>query len=228
MEWLGVDRRRLGTGMLVFGLAGMVIAGIVAVSLALGAVAARNLDDRLAADQARIAQSLTRLSTTMESLARTTDNAGTTLGTTSEALQDAELILRSTESALLALSDALDISILGNQPFLSASQRMAELAATVGQFQGRAGALASNLDQNAADVASMADQVRLLTTDVDDLARRVAGFDRIGDLVGLLIGGIVLGALLTAWVAIAAAGCAWAGWRLRAAGSAEMEIRSAF
>ena len=27
MEWLGVDRRRLGTGMLVFGLAGMVIAG---------------------------------------------------------------------------------------------------------------------------------------------------------------------------------------------------------
>ena len=30
MEWLGVDRRRLGTGMLVFGLVGMVIAGIVA------------------------------------------------------------------------------------------------------------------------------------------------------------------------------------------------------
>src|SRR5690606_12974049 len=110
MEWLGVDRRRLGTGMLVFGLAGMVIAGIVAVALVMGAFAARNLDDRLAADQVRIAQSLDRLSTTMASLAATTDNAGATLGTTSEALQDAEAILESAEAALQALADALDIS----------------------------------------------------------------------------------------------------------------------
>ena len=47
------------------------------------------------------------------------------------------------------------------------------------------------------------------------LAERIGGFDRIGELVGLLIGGIVLAALLTAWVAFAAAFCAWAGWRLR-------------
>jgi hypothetical protein len=217
MEWLGVDRRRLGTGMLVFGLAGMVIAGIVAVALVSGAFAARNLDERLAADQARIAQSLERLSTTMVSLASTTDNAGATLGTTSSALQDAELILESAETALTALAAALDISILGNQPFLTASQRISDLAATVGQFQGRASVLASNLDQNASDVASMADQVRRLGTDVEDLAVRVGDFDRIGELVGLLTGGIVLCALLTAWVAMAAAGCAWAGWRLRRA-----------
>jgi hypothetical protein len=157
----------------------------------------------------------------MESLATTTDNAGTTLGTTSEVLRDAELILSSAETALLALSDALDISILGTQPFLTASQRMADLAGTIGQFEGRAAALAANLDQNATDVASMADQVRRLTTDVDDLAERVEGFERIGELVGLLIGGIVLGALLTAWVAIAAAACAWAGWRLRRAATLE-------
>ena len=75
MEWLGVDRRRLGTGMLVFGLAGMVIAGIVAVALVMGAFAARDLDERLAADQARIAQSLERLSGTMESLAATVSRA---------------------------------------------------------------------------------------------------------------------------------------------------------
>jgi hypothetical protein len=206
--------------MLVFGLAGMVIAGIVAVALVSGAFVARNLDDRLAADQVRLSQSLSRLSTTMTSLAGTTDNAGTTLLTTAQTLDDAELVLASATDALNALADALDISILGNQPFLGASQRTAALAQTVASFQGRASALALNLQQNAADVDDIAEQVRALQVDVNDLATRVADFDRIGELVSLLIGGIILCALLTAWVAVAAAFCAWAGWRLRRAASA--------
>ena len=69
--------------------------------------------------------------------------------------------------------------------------------------------------QNATDATEMSDKVRSMQTEVDALATRVEGFARIGDVVNLLIGGIALGGLLTAWVAIGAAFLAWAGWRLR-------------
>ncbi|HYO42209.1 MAG TPA: hypothetical protein VES19_03340 [Candidatus Limnocylindrales bacterium] len=218
MEWLGINRRRLGTGMLVFGLAGMVMAAIVAVALVLGAFAARDLDERLEADQARIAASLTRLSVTMDSLAITTQNAGTTLQTSSETLLEAGQVLESASTSLVSLAEALDVTILGNRPFAKASENLAELARTIGGFEGQATTLALNLHQNSTDVAVMTDQIRQLKTQVNELASRITGFDRIGEMVGLLIGGIVLAALLTAWVGIAAAFCAWVGWKLRRIG----------
>ncbi len=201
--------------MLVFGLAGMLMAGVVAVALIVGAFAARDLDDRLAADQARIAASLTRLSVTMESLATTTGNAGATLETSSQTLADARDVLESTAQTTLALSEALDISILGSRPFSSASEQLAELARTITTFQGKAETLALNLHRNAVDAGVMTDQIRQLKTQVNELASRIGGFDRIGEMVALLLGGIVLVALLTAWVAVGAGSCAWIGWRLR-------------
>ena len=226
MEWLGVDRHRLGTAMLVFGLAGVVVAAVVAVALALGALAARDLDDRLAADQAKVAASLTRLSVTMESLATTTRDARTTLETSSETLAEARDVIATTSTTLVALSAALDISILGSRPFAGASEQVAELARTIAAFEGRTETLAVNLHQNAADASVMADHVRSIKTQLNELSARIAGFDRIGEMVALLIGGILLAALLTAWVGIAAGFCAWAGWVLRRHGAADRDAAS--
>jgi hypothetical protein len=221
MEWLGINRRRLGTGLLVFGLAGVLMAGVVAAALVFGAFAARNLDDRLVADQARIAASLTRLSATMESLAITMDNAGTTLETSSAAMGDAQAVLDTASASMLSLSGALNISILGSQPFAGASQNLEELARTIATFKVKATTLGVNLHQNSVDAGLMTTQVRDLKTQLNELAVRVSGFDRIGELVGLLIGGIVLSALLTAWVAVGAGFCAWVGWKLRRIGTGD-------
>jgi hypothetical protein len=221
MEWLGLNRRRLGTGMLVFGLAGVLMAGVIAVALVLGAFAARNLDDRLAADQARIAASLTRLSATMESLAITVQNGGTTLQTSSEAMAEAQAVLDTASASMGALAGALNISILGSQPFAGASQNLEELARTLDSFKGRAATLGANLYQNSVDAGVMAGQVRDLKTQLNELTVRVTGFDRIGELVALLIGGIMLAALLLAWVAVGAAFCAWVGWKLRRIGAGD-------
>lgn len=220
MDSLGVGRRRLGTGLLAFGLVGVLMAGIVAAALIGGAIAARNLDDRLEADQARIAASLTRLAATMESLAITTQHGGATLQTSSQTLADARDALNVATETSLALAGALNIDILGQQPFAGASTKLVELAGTVKRFEEKAEALAGNLDQNADDAMAMADQIRLMKTQVNELAVRVAGFDRIGEIVGLVLGGIVLAGLLTAWIAVGAAFCAWAGWRLRRASGA--------
>lgn len=223
MEWLGVNQRRLGTAMLLFGLAGLLVATVVAVALFSGALAARDLDDRLRADQEQVATSLTRLSATMDSFALSTQNAGTTLQTSSDAIADAQVVMGSTATTLVALSEALDISILGSAPFAAASQQLADLGRTVSGLEQRARTLSLNLHQNSADAGVMTGQVRELKSQVNDLTSRISGIDRIGEAVALLIGGIVLAALLTAWVGIGAAFCAWAGWRLRRHGAAAQD-----
>jgi hypothetical protein len=215
VDWLGIERQRLGTGMLVFGLVGLVIAGVLGIGLIAGAIAARDLDQRLAADQARIVDSLHQVSDSMTSLASTTAHAGDTLQTSGATLTEAKAVLESAASSAQALSASLNVSILGSQPFAGASTRLAELAQTLTAFEGKADELAANLDQNATDASGMADRIRTMQRQVSELATRVEGFDRIGEIVNLVLGGIVLGALLTAWVAVGAGFCAWAGWRLR-------------
>jgi len=215
MEWLDVDRRRLGTGLLAFGVVGVVLAGLIAVALFSGAVAARNLDERLVADQNRIAASLTRLTLTMDTLAVTVEHAGDTLTASRDAMTHASDLLADIATTSTDLANALDISILGSQPFASAASGIRNVGAKTTVFAQDATALAVALDANVTDTTAMADQIRTAKTQASELAASIVAFDQIDQIVGLLIGGIVLGGLLTAWVAAAAGACAWVGWRLR-------------
>lgn len=210
----------MGTAMVAFGLVGMIIAGVVAAGLISGAVAARNLDERLAAEQARLVTTLARVDSTMRQLVTTTDNAGNTLATTSGTLAGAGEVLGRVGDTAQELSTSIDISILGSRPLASASARFAELAVEVRAFQGDAQRLAENLSVNAADVDDLAIELDLLREEVAAVSARVAAFETTGELVSLLVGGILLVGLLVAWLAVAAAGCAWVGLRLRRIGAA--------
>jgi hypothetical protein len=227
MEWLDVDRRRLGTGMLAFGVVGVVLAGLIAVALLGGAVAARNLDERLVADQNRIAASLTRLTLTMETLAVTVEHAGDTLTASRDAMTHASDLLADIATTSTDLANALDISILGSRPFASAANGIRTIGAKTTVFAQDATALAVALDANVTDTTAMAGQIRTAKTQASELAASIVAFDQIDQIVGLLIGGIVLGGLLTAWVAAAAGACAWVGWRLRRSSPAPTVDRGA-
>jgi hypothetical protein len=218
MSWLGIDIRRIGTGLLVFGVFGVVVAGIVAIGLIGGAVAARNLDERLTADQARLAQTLGRVDATMAQAVTTIGNAGTTLSTTSETLGSAADVLGRVADTSEELSQSLDISILGARPLSTAAARFGDLAVDARTFEDKAGQLAANLAVNSSDTGGLADRVDELRGEVTSLETRVEAFEATGEIVSLLVGGILLLGLLVAWLAIAGAACAWVGLRLRRLG----------
>jgi hypothetical protein len=219
MSWLGIDLRRMGTGLLVFGVVGMIVAGIVAVGLAAGAISARNLDERVAADQARLVTTLERVDATMARTVTTIGNAGTTLTTTSETIGSAGDVLGRVADTSDELSQSLDVSILGSRPLQGAATRFGQLAVDARAFQDKADALATNLGVNAGDTAALADSIEDLRTELATLQSRVSSFEVTGQLVSYLVGGILLLSLLTAWLAVAGAGCAWFGYRLRRLGS---------
>jgi hypothetical protein len=80
-------------------------------------------------------------------------------------------------------------------------------------------ALATNLGVNAGDTGALADRVDELRAEVSSLESRISSFEVTGQLVSFLVGGILLMSLLVAWLAVAGAGCAWVGYRLRRLGS---------
>jgi hypothetical protein len=215
MEWLAVDRRRLGAAMLVFGLVGLVLAGIVAGALIAGGIAARHLDDQIVAAQDRAGASLTRLTLTMDSVATSVDNASATLGTSRDGVVHAADALGGVADTAESLATALDITIVGQQPFTSAVANLRSLEAKVRIFQDDAIKLAANLDQNAGDASTIAGEVRDMRSQVAELAGALTSFARTRDVVGFAVGGIVLGGLLTLWQAVLASAIAWMGWRLR-------------
>ncbi|HKF85921.1 MAG TPA: hypothetical protein VKB30_09070 [Candidatus Limnocylindrales bacterium] len=224
MSWLGIDLRRMGTALLVFGVAGVVIAGLVAAGLFGGAIAARNLDERLEADQARLAQTLGRLDATMAQAVTTIGNAGSTLTTTSETLGSAADVLGRVADTSEELSRSLDVSILGARPLATAASRFGDLSVDARAFEDKAAALAGNLSVNAADTDALADRVDELRTEVTSLEERVQSFEATSELASLVVWGGLLMGLLAAWLAIAGGATAWIGHRLRTLGEEVSEV----
>jgi uncharacterized protein YoxC len=229
MEWLGVDRRRLGTAMLAFGLVGLVLAVVVAGALVAGAYTARDLDTQIVAAQNQAGASLTRLTLTMDSVADSIDHASTTLGTSRDGVVQATDVLGQLADTTKSLASALDISVFGQQPFTATVAKLNELEGKIRAFQDDATKLAANLDQNTSDVKTISGEVRDMRSQVAELAGAVTSFARTREVVSLAVGGIALGALLTIWQAILAAAIAWMGWRLRrvAKAPARADVRTA-
>jgi hypothetical protein len=148
----------------------------------------------------------------------TIDNAGTTLTGTSETLASASDVLAQVATTSDDLSASLNFSILGSQPLASAAAKFGDLSVQVRGFQGKARALAGNLRANADDTTGLAARVKGLRDELSSLTRRVDSAGATGELVGLVVGGILLLGLLVAWLAVAGAGCAWLGLRLRRLG----------
>lgn len=215
MDRLGIAPRRLGTALLAFGLVGLVLAAIVAAGLIAGAAAARNLDERLDADQARLVELLDQLVATVDRAAVTTDNAGRTLATTGQTVDAAGAMLDGLAVVADQLAGSLDFSILGQRPLAGAATQFGAFAEQVRVVGGSVDQLSASLETNAGDTAALAADIERLSGQVDAIAGRIASFDRTSELVDLLVAGSLLLGLLVAWLAIAAGLLAWAGWRLR-------------
>lgn len=217
MTLLGLERRRAGNALLAFGVIGVVLAGVIALALVGTAIATRDLDDRLQADQARLAETLDELAVTTAAAVTSIENASATLDTSSAAVLDARTVLDELATASDSLAGSLDITIFGNQPFAGAAQRFRTFSDRVRVFAEDATGIADAIATNADDMSTLADRVALMETQLGDYAERVAASERIGQIGTWVAVSVLLGGLLAAWLAVAAGGCAWVGWKLRSA-----------
>jgi hypothetical protein len=215
MATLGIDPRRLGTGLLAFGVIGALLAGVVAIVLVIGGLSARSLGDRLEADRVALVAALQRASDSIDGASVATGNVQATLDSTETVVGHTSDTLVSLGGAIDGLADALDFSILGQQPLAGAAAAFSGIGDQLRTYAEDLDAVAVDLAANQDDLTSIAADLDDLATRIDAVADRLDAFDRVEELVGLTVLGVVLMGAVVAWVAIAAGLLAWVGWRLR-------------
>lgn len=215
MERLGIDVHRFGTGLLVFGLVGLLLAGAVAIGLVAGAASVRSLEGSLEDDRNAAIEALGTVSLSLGHASQATGNLGTTLDTTRSTLQTTSTTLDTFADTSDALASGLGFSVLGQQPLAGAASKFAVLADQLRTFSGSTAKLANDLGRNQQDLVEITTDLQELQREVDQLSGRLEDFDGMSRLVDLFSWGLLLLAGLATWVAAAGALCAWVGWRLR-------------
>lgn len=215
MRTLGIDDRRLGGGLVAFGLVGIVLAGIMALALVLGGLSVRSLGDELEADRLALVGSLEQMATSVGHTADLTGNVRATLVSTEAVIEDTKGTLVELAGAVDSLVGALGFEILGQRPLGPAAEPFAGLSERLKSFAGHLDLVAADLVANQDDLDELSADLADMEERIGALADRVDGFDRTDELVAMATWGLLLAGALAAWIAVAGGLIAWIGWRLR-------------
>jgi hypothetical protein len=212
------DRRRIGLGLLAFGITGigLVVAALVLVLGSLAAVgdAATGFDRQRADAVAMLAPASAALS----DAANSASNASGSLTQAASAADRAASLTNRLADSFEGLAALGGFEILGARPFAGLDQQFAGVASDSRAVSLDLTATAVSLRSNVADSDSVAADLRTLATQLDrleqslgDTAAGSSGAAAMG-LPILAAEIVVLGLLL--WMAVPAAIACWLGWRL--------------
>lgn len=224
MDVLGLDRRRLGTGLLAFGIVGLVLTGLLTVGLTAGAVTAASLDSRLAALTEDISGSLDRASEAMGDAVQVTERTRAALGSGSAAVRGSAGTLDTLAATTDDLAGALDFTILGQQPLAGVAATFATFSTDLERTSAELDALSADLTELDASLGPIGDDLRALQRRFDDLAARLDSGDAFGGVATGLTLVLVLLAAAAIWLLVLAGGITWLGWRLRRANGDHSDV----
>jgi hypothetical protein len=217
VEVFGLPARRLGNGLVGFGILGLVVTIILAVVWLGTFVAMQDLEQRLEEDREALGAALVSTSDLMDSTADAIESTTAAMGNVSVALDDAAVLLDRLGDTTASLADALNVEILGQRPLAGAAENLEEIATDLDTFAGHAETLASDIETLGPPLDQLASDLRTVEESVASLALRVDEFGGIDRLVGLVRIYALLSAVLAAWLAVLAVGSIWVGRQLRAA-----------
>jgi methyl-accepting chemotaxis protein len=220
MDVFRLPARQLGNGLVAFGAIGVLLTAGMTIAWLASLVAIRDLDERLEADRQATAVALVQAAALMGSSATALEDASASLGSVQEALDDAARLLDRLATSTGELAEALNVTILGQQPFAGTSQSFDDVSGDMDILATRSETLASEVETFHPDLEVVAADLRTVETSIRALAYRVNSFRGVEDLVGLIRGYGLLSALLSAWLGALGAGCLWAGRELRRPGAA--------
>ena len=216
---LGLPARRLGNGLVAFGVIGLILTTIMTIAWLTGLLAIRDLDERLEADRQSTAAALADAATLMATSATALRSSADSLGSVGATLDDTARLLDSMSSTTADLADSLEVTILGQQPFADLAASFDAVSVDLERVSRDTALLVDQVGQVRPDIQSAAVELRAVEASVSALAVRVSDFGAVEDLVALVRGYGLLSALISAWLAILAAGCLWAGRQLQRAGA---------
>lgn len=216
---------RLATGLIAYGLLGLVIAALILAGLAWLSSRVAGMTDGTGTQVLSIVETLDETSTALTDASTSATSFSRTLERTPPAVRQAAKAIGDLRGNLRTIEAQLgEVSILGGRPFGSVAGQFGQMATDLEGLDTQLGLIADDLDTNRSALAAN-------STSLAALGDRLSGVA--DDLRGASVGGglgevrwfvTLLGVLLALWVALPAGGALWLGWWLRRELAVEPEV----
>lgn len=208
--------RRFSTGLVVYGIFGLVVAAIGLALLLYVGNRVGGLAERTTARVDSLIATLDRTATVLDDAGDTAVSFALTLERTPPAVRQAAETVGSLQEDLRSIQTELAaFSILGTNPLSRVAAIFGDVASNIEGLDTRLEAIADSLDDNKAALLTNAESLRALGAQIqrvsDDLRTGVVS-ESLEDVQLILT---VLFVLLVAWTAVPAIGALWMGWYLR-------------
>lgn len=208
--------RRFSTGLIVFGVIGLLVAAIGLGLLLYVGNRVGGLAERTSTRVDSIVATLDRTATVLDDAGATAVSFAQTLERTPPAVRQAADTVGNLQGDLNSIqSELASFSIFGANPLSRVAAIFGNVSSNIEGLDTRLNSVADSLDENKSSLLTNADSLRALGTQLqsisDDLKTGVVQ-DSLGDVQLILT---VLFVLLVAWTAVPAAGALWMGWWLR-------------
>lgn len=213
--------RRLGAGLIAFGLIGLILisaaAALVLGSLSALDAAATGFDKQ----RTELVAMMRPASAALSNAAASAGNAGASLTTTSAAADRAGLLATNLADSFDGLAALGSFEVFGARPFAGLSQNFGAVGADARALATDLRTAAESMRTNAADAASVATNLRSLATQLETLVGSLdsgTGAGSVGGLTSSATAQLGLARLvligLLAWLAVPALASAVVGWRM--------------
>jgi hypothetical protein len=211
-------RRRLGLGLIAFGIAGLVLIGSAGALVFASLSAVGDAATGLEAQRTQLVGMLGPASAALERAAASASNAGTSLSETRDSAAQAATLMTRLSASFDSLASLGSFDILGARPFASLSGQFTQVATESRTLSTDLSTAAAAMDSNitdsegvAGDLRTLADQLSELDTSLgaspDGPAPNAAGASLPIDLAKVVLVGLLL------WLAVPAIAALSIGWR---------------
>ena len=208
--------RRLTAMLLGYGIVGLVVAALGVIALLAGLGRVNALSDRLRTDVGGVSATLERTAQVLDDAAATARGFGTTVDSSTAALNQAANDIRVIVPQLREIeTQANAINILGSQPLSPIAGLFGQIAGQLDDLDGQLDGVATNLLSNREALAANATSLADLAKETRSLSDRLGGDAlpaAVDDARWLLVAMLVIGAL---GAAVPASGALIVGWWLR-------------
>ena len=208
--------RRLGLGLIAYGIIGLVLALVGALALVWVGGRVGGIAYRTGEQVEAIVSTLDQTALVLSSMGTSaTSFAGTLERTPPAVRQTAQTVGNLRENLVLVESQLSAINILGARPLANAANLFGEMATDLEGLDSRLEVIAADLDNNREALLDNSTKLQALGTELEGLADGLRGGvveESMADVQLILA---VLSVLLVVWLAFPAVGALGLGWWIR-------------
>ena len=208
--------RRLSTGLIAYGVLGLVLAVVGGLALVWVGGRVGGIADRTGEQVESIVSTLDQTALVLSSMGTSATSFSGTLERTPPAVrQTAQTVGNLRQNLILVESQLSAINILGARPLANAANLFGQMATDLEGLDGRLEVIAADLDSNREALLDNSTKLQALGTELEGLADGLRGGVVEESLADIQLILAVLSVLLVVWLAFPAAGALALGWWLR-------------